>query len=131
MSLSMPNLMGFDSHGIVRCTDYVEYVQLGRIEPGVPTRIVKEHRNTAIVDCGLNFGQIGAKFMTDLACEKAKQGGISYVVSRSGAHVGRVGSYVQKAAENGFFAIATCNNQKAGHMVAPWGGRGGDWAATQ
>ena len=119
------NLMGYDSHGIVRCTDYVEYVQLGKIKPGVSPQIIQEHTNTAIVDCGLNFGQIGATFMTDLACDKAARGGISYVVSRRCAHVGRVGSYVQRAAEKGFFALATCNNQKAGHIVAPWGGREG------
>ncbi len=119
------NLMGFDSHGIVRCTDYVEYALDGRIVPGVAPKVITEHRNTAVVDCGLNFGQIGAGFITDLACEKAESGGISYVVSKRCAHVGRLGSYVQKAAERGFFAFSTCNNQKAGHVVAPWGGREG------
>ena len=119
------NLMGYDSHGIVRCNEYVDYVKRGRITPGAAHRVVREHRNTAVVDCGLNFGQVGATYMTDLACGKALDGGIAYVVSTRCSHVGRVGSYVQRAAEKGFLALATCNNQKAGHIVAPWGGREG------
>ena len=119
------NLMGYDSHGIVRCNEYVDYVHRGRITPGAAHRIVREQRNTAVVDCGLNFGQVGATYMTDLACGKARDGGIAYIVSTRCSHVGRVGSYVQRAAERGYFAFATCNNQKVGHIVAPWGGREG------
>jgi hydroxycarboxylate dehydrogenase B len=124
------NLMGYDSHGLVRCTDYVDYVQSGRIKPGVTPKIITEHKNTAIVDCGLNFGQVGAKFITDLACSKAEAGGISYIISRNCQHVGRVGSFVQRAAERGFFAFSTCNGQKSGHVVSPWGGREGRLATN-
>jgi len=119
------NLMGYDSHGIVRTPEYVDYTRRGRFVPGARLRITRRRRNTAIVDCGLNFGQVGATFMTDLACRKARRGGIAYIVSTRCGHVGRVGAYVQRAAEKGLFAFATCNNQKAGHIVAPWGGREG------
>jgi uncharacterized oxidoreductase len=39
--------------------------------------------------------------------------------------VGRLGGYVQKVAEQNMAGIATCNNRKVGHIVAPWGGREG------
>jgi hydroxycarboxylate dehydrogenase B len=119
------NLLGYDSHGIVRCVTYVDWVLTGKTRPGVPLCIVKETPTTAIVDCGLNFGQVSAAKMVDMACTKAKQAGIAYVVSKNCCHVGRLGSYVQKVAERGMMGIATCNNRKKGHHVVPWGGREG------
>ena len=119
------NLLGYDSHGIARCATYVDFALTHRVKPGSAIRIVKETPTTAIIDCGLNFGQVSATQMVDIACAKAKQAGIAYVVSKNCCHVGRLGSYVQKVAEQNMAGIATCNNRKIGHIVAPWGGREG------
>jgi uncharacterized oxidoreductase len=119
------NLLGYDSHGIIRCETYVEFVVTGKVKPGAPLRIVKETPITATVDCGLNFGQVSATHMADIASAKAAQSGMAYIVCKNGCHVGRLGSYVQKVAERGLFGIATSNNRKIGHVVAPWGGREG------
>jgi hydroxycarboxylate dehydrogenase B len=119
------NLLGYDSHGIIRCQTYVEFVLGGKVKPGAPVRVQKETPVTAVVDCGLNFGQVGAMRMTDIACAKAEQSGLAFAISVNGCHVGRLGRYVQKAAERGLLGIATSNNRKIGHIVAPWGGREG------
>jgi uncharacterized oxidoreductase len=119
------NLLGYDSHGIIRCETYVEFVVSKRVVPGAPMRIEKETPVTAIVDCGLNFGQVSATLMADIACEKAAKSGMAYIVCKNGCHVGRMGSYVQRVAERGMLGIATSNNRKIGHVVAPWGGREG------
>jgi LDH2 family malate/lactate/ureidoglycolate dehydrogenase len=119
------NLLGYDSHGIIRCETYVEFVVTGKVKPGAPIRLLKETPVTAVVDCGLNFGQVSATRMTEIACAKAEQSGLAFVISTNGCHVGRLGRYVQKAAEQGLLAIATSNSRKIGHVVAPWGGREG------
>jgi hydroxycarboxylate dehydrogenase B len=119
------NLLGYDSHGIIRCETYVEFVVAGKVKPGAPLRIVKETPVTATVDCGLNFGQVSATEMAEIACAKAEKMGVAYVISKNGCHVGRLGAYVQKVANRGMMGIATSNNRKIGHVVAPWGGREG------
>jgi hydroxycarboxylate dehydrogenase B len=119
------NLLGYDSHGVIRCETYVEFVVNGKVKPGSPVRTLKETPVTATVDCGLNFGQVSATKMVDIACDKAEKMGMAYVVSKNGAHVGRLGAYVQKVAERGLLGIATSNNRSFGHVVAPWGGREG------
>jgi len=119
------NLMGYDSHGVMRLETYVDFALTGRVKSGSPLRIVKETPVTAIVDCGLNFGQVSAAQMVNIACAKAKQAGMAYIVAKNCCHVGRLGSYVQKVAELGMLGISTCNNRKIGHVVAPWGGREG------
>lgn len=119
------NLMGYDSHGIVRCPEYLTCVRDGRVRPGGRITIVKESPSTAIVDCGLNFGQVAAHRMVEVACEKAERCGIACVLSRDCFHVGRLGSYVHKVTERGMFGLMTCNSRRKFHVVVPWGGRDG------
>jgi len=116
------NLMGYDSHGIVRCDDYVWAVKDGRIKPGAPMSILKETPSTAIVDCAINFGQVSANAMVEIAYEKAQNCGIACVLSRNCSHIGRLGSYVQNIAQRGMFGFITCNGRQRLHMVVPWGG---------
>jgi tRNA (guanine37-N1)-methyltransferase len=62
------SLMGLDSHGVVRFIEYVQRVTEGKTKPGAPIRIVKETPNTALVDCGFNFGAVAGARMVEIAC---------------------------------------------------------------
>jgi hydroxycarboxylate dehydrogenase B len=119
------NLMGYDSHGIVRCVEYLTCIRDGRVRLDGQMKIVKEGPATAIFDCGLKFGQVTATAIVDIACEKARRCGIACVVSQNCFHVGRLGSYVQKVAERGLFGLLACNLRKWSHVVVPYGGREG------
>jgi len=128
--LVMASLMRYESHGIIRIPLYVEWVHKKVVQPGAPTSILKETEATAVVDCGWNFGQVGASRATTLAMEKARKSGIACVVTNRCCHVGRLGAYTEMAARNGFLAIAVCNSAKNGHFVPPWGGREGRLATN-
>ena len=117
------SLLGFDSHGVMRCVQYADELRNGTIKPGAPIRIVKETAITATVDCGWNFGAVAATRMVEVVCEKVKVGGIACVVSRNCQHVGRLGAWVTKIAERNLFGLAVVNNTKRGHQVVPWGGK--------
>ncbi|MSO21816.1 MAG: Ldh family oxidoreductase [Acidobacteria bacterium] len=120
------NLMGFDSHGIIRICQYLADVKKGRIVPGAPVTIASETDNTALLDCGWNFGQVGGFRALQRAIEKAQTHHISMVVTRRCGHAGRLGAYTQAAAEQGFIALGFCNSPPGdGHFVVPWGGREG------
>jgi hydroxycarboxylate dehydrogenase B len=119
------NLMGYDSHGVMRCTEYLACVRDGRVKPRSPVTVIKESPSTAVVDCGLNFGPVSMKVMIDVGCAKAKACGISCVLSQNSFHIGRLGSYVQKVAERGMFGFLACNMRQRVHVVVPWGGRDG------
>jgi hydroxycarboxylate dehydrogenase B len=116
------NLMGYDSHGMLRCIEYLRCVRDGRVKPGATINIIKESPATAVVDCGLNYGPVGGKFMVDVGCEKAKTIGISCVLSKNSFHLGRLGSYVQAVAERGMFGYLSCNSRQKAHVVVPFGG---------
>jgi uncharacterized oxidoreductase len=119
------SLMGLESHGVTRYIWYTEECLAGHIRPGAPTTLVKETPTTAVVECGLNFGLVSARFMVDLAEQKARASGVACVLSQNCHHVGRLGAHPQRLAERGLVSLAFANSVKSGHFVVPFGGREG------
>lgn len=124
------NLMGVDSHGVIRITQYVDDVRDRTILPGAPIALINETPTTAIVDGGWNFGLVVAWRAMGIAIEKARLQHTACVVTRHCGHAGRLGAYTQLAAEQGFIALAVCNSPRHGHFVLPWGGREGKLATN-
>ena len=116
------SLMGLDSHGIIRFPQYVDALLAGQLKAGGVTTVAKESPTTATVDCGGNFGQVGARKMTDVAIAKAKAANVACVIGVNCGHVGRLGSYPQKVAEQGLFGFSVVNNPVRGHWMLPFGG---------
>lgn len=124
------NLMGCDSHGLIRVPQYVEGIISGDICPGAPMTLVKEQANTARLDCGGNFGQVGGVRAMEIAIDKASRSNVSMVVARHCYHAGRLGAYTEMSARRGFISIAVCTSGRGGHFVLPWGGREGRLATN-
>lgn len=124
-SLVSANLMGMDSHGVIRIPQYTTDVREGRSVPGAPVTLLSETPTTAMVDGNWNFGQVAAQRATTIALEKARTGRVACVSLRRCRHVGCAGAYPRQAAERGFIGIAMCSAGKEGHWVCPWGGREG------
>jgi hydroxycarboxylate dehydrogenase B len=119
--LSDANIVGHDSHGVMRLMQYVEFVQDGYVKPGGNFEVVKEGGAFAIVDGHFNFGQVTARKALALAIDKAHSVGTATVMMRNCNHIGRLGSYTHDAAEEGFAAIMAVNAPGPGG-VAPFGG---------
>jgi LDH2 family malate/lactate/ureidoglycolate dehydrogenase len=120
-SLVLSNLVGHDSHGIVRLLQYSEMVKSGQIKPaGVPD-VVQQRGAIAIVDGAWGFGQPAAQLATRLSTELASANGIAAIAVTSCNHVGRLGEYVASIAATGQVGMAFCNS---GPIVAPFGGSG-------
>jgi uncharacterized oxidoreductase len=116
-SLVRANLMGHDSHGVLRLPRYVGEIHKGRIDPRA--RPVAEHvRPGAVVVHGRRaFGQLSAGLAVR---ELAALQGVGVAVVRECNHIGRVGEYVAELAEHELVGIAFGNTTTA---VAPYGGR--------
>lgn len=120
-SLVLANLVGHDSHGIVRLVQYAGWVGDGQIRPVELPEIAERRGPTAVVDGRWGFGQPAAQLATRLASELCKEHGIAGVAIRCCNHIGRVGEYVTMIAEAGLMGMALCNS---GAAVAPFGGTG-------
>ena len=117
------NLMGMDSHGIIRVVQYLDLMGDGKIVPGAKLSVVKDTPAMAIAEGGWGFGQVIARQAAALAVEKARVTGMAAVNVSHCNHVGRVGEYTTWIAEQGMMGLATANGHGAANRVAPWGGR--------
>src|SRR5579862_5563778 len=66
------NLRGVDSHGLIRIPQYVQDVRANVIRPGAEITVKHETPLSAVVDCGWNFGLVGAEKAVELAIKKAQ-----------------------------------------------------------
>jgi len=116
------NLTGHDSHGFIRVIQYIRQIKEGLIIPAAKPEIVSEFPSGAQVDGHYGFGQVAAKFSTELAIDKAKKQGVSCVTVRHLGHLGRLGAYAEMAARAGCAGILYCS--VGGHAIsqAPFGG---------
>lgn len=124
------SVMGYDTHGVMRIPQYVDDMRKGVIKPGAEPRVEKVEGATAVVDCGWNFGQVGARYAIDLGIARAREFRTTTVAAKHCNHVGRLGAYTSRAADHGLIAIGFCNSPIHGHFVSPWGGREGRLATN-
>ncbi|MBL8849891.1 MAG: Ldh family oxidoreductase [Planctomycetaceae bacterium] len=119
--LRSANLVGHDSHGVMRLVQYVQMIQDGAVRPGGPFEIVRDGPAYLVADAHFNLGQVAAGKALAIAVEKARSQGVASVFVRNCNHVGRLGSYTRKAAIDGFAALMSVNSPGPGG-VAPFGG---------
>jgi len=116
------NLVGHDSHGVIRVPMYEQWLREGKVLANRELRVVSDQETIAIVDGELGFGQIMGQRAMQLAIDKASQHGIGIVGLRNTGHLGRIGDWVTQAVEADKIAICTVNTTGFGILVAPFGG---------
>ena len=121
-SLVESNLVGHDSHGVLRTPEYLERIRLGVLQLHGRVEIVRETAATALIDCGWNLGQVAIPQGMELAMDKARAHGIGMVVLGNCDHTGRVGEYVVNVAHHDMIGQLICNGSSPGGIVAPYGG---------
>jgi uncharacterized oxidoreductase len=121
-TLVRSSLMGHDSHGIVRFTEYVNSVRNGFIHPGAEITVEHDMGAMAVLNAHLTWGQVAARQAMEMAMDKAAQNAVGVVVVRDSPHVGRLGEYVEMAARRDMIGYAVVNSHGGGTTVAPWGG---------
>jgi len=109
----------------MRFGEYLKAIRQGRIVPAARPTVSIDDGPFVLVNGNRCFGQIAARFATLYAIEKVRQNGLTLAMVNNVVHVGRLGEYVELAAERGHIALAWCNGGPRGGNVAPFGGRAG------
>jgi uncharacterized oxidoreductase len=116
------NLSGHDSHGVGMVPQYVRGIRRGVVDPRAHALI--EDRGGAVLaaDGRRGFGQVVAREAIAAAMERARSTGVALVALRNASHVGRVGTYGELAAEQGFLSVHFVNVVGHPALVAPFRG---------
>ena len=115
------NLVGHDSHGVLRVGKYLEWVRAGYLRANASPRIVFENEAMAIIDGERGFGQVVGERAGAIGTRKAAAGGIALVGLRNCGHLGRLGDWAELAADAQQVSLHFLNTSGA-QRVAPFGG---------
>jgi LDH2 family malate/lactate/ureidoglycolate dehydrogenase len=124
-SLVQANLCGYASHGVFRLTQYHEWWKRGLLKPAAQPAIIAERGFAVSVDGRQAFGQVVARFATQISLRKARVDGIAVVTAKNNNHVGRLADSVEALKHAGLIGLAAVNDSGAGQVVVPWGGMDG------
>lgn len=116
------NLVGHDSHGVIRVPTYIEYLLAGKVLANRRPAVVFDAGSFAVVDGGFGFGQTGGEFAMALGIEKARSHGVAVIALRNSGHLGRIGDWPELAADAGLVSLHFVSTSGAGLLVAPFGG---------
>ncbi len=117
------NLVGHDSHGVIRVKKYIDWLNAGDVLPNKHAEIVRDQNAAVLIDGGFGYGQvIGTEAMT-IAAARARENCISVIGIRNSGHLGRIGAWAEQLAEAGLVSAHFVNTSGYGILVAPHGGR--------
>lgn len=118
------NLSGHDSHGVIRVAQYVAEAERGDLVPSARPVLLRETEVAALVDARRCFGHFATMYATEWAMARARRHGVAMAAIRQCPHIGRLGEYAERAADEGLIGIVTMGSAGGGvGGVVPFGGR--------
>ncbi len=115
------NLVGHDSHGVIRVPRYVQLKRDGLIVADRKVKVLSDTPVLAVIDGEYGFGQTVAPQAVEIGIAKCRASGLSAVALRNSGHIGRVGDWAEMAAAAALVSVHFVN--AAGSvLVAPFGG---------
>lgn len=116
------NLVGHDSHGVIRTTAYIDWLLAGKVLANQQLTTILETDALAVVDGNFGFGQTIGELAVDLGIAKCARHGVAVIALRNSGHLGRIGDWPLRAAQAGLVSLHFVNTSGAGMLVAPYGG---------
>ena len=114
------NLSGHDSHGVGMLPAYVGLLHDGLLVPNQTPATVLDSGALLVIDARRGYGQRMAADAVRRAIERAKQIGACVLALRNSAHVGRIGTYGELAANAGCVFTAFVNVADHRDIAAPY-----------
>lgn len=122
-SLVLSDLMGHESHGVMRIKQYVDSLKNGSISSGQSLHIEKQSLSTLMADAQRGLGQVQMPRLLDQLLSKANETGTATGTLRNCGHIGRLGEWAERIAQAGLVGFVAVNDNGALQYVAPPGSR--------
>ena len=121
-SLVLSNMMGHDSHGVMRVAEYSRALKQNEVASNVSLSVLRETAHSCHADAQRGLGQVMMPDFLDRLLDKAQtQPCVTGAMQQCG-HVGRLGEWVDRIGESGMAGMVAVNDNGALHFVAAPGG---------
>lgn len=124
-SLVLSNLLGYDSHGVVWVSQYINELKHGELRTSVTLDVFKDASNSLIADARRGLGQIQMPRFLNRLVAKVKEQGVASGALRNCGHTGRIGEWADNVAKQGYAVFIAVNVNGHYRLVAPPGGKEG------
>lgn len=121
-SLTLSEMMGHSSHGIMRVKEYLQDLKKGNIVSNNRLKIIHETSNSIHADAQAGPGQVVMPALLEKLIEKIETQAIVTASVMNSGHIGRIGEWVEKPAYSGYPALLLVNDNGTCFFVAPPGG---------
>src|ERR1043166_8648208 len=108
--------------GLIRLRSYVTWMRNGKVVSPAKLKLEREFGATLLLDGGNGWGQVVTTQVMAMCVERARKLGICLALVRNTNHIGRLGYYVEAAADDGFVGLVACSGHPSSAWVGPWGG---------
>jgi uncharacterized oxidoreductase len=116
------NLVGHDSHGVIRVAKYIDWQKHGMVLPNQAPKTLRDEGVLLLLDGQFGYGQSVARAALRSGIVRAKAAGVAVLALRNVGHLGRIGAWAELAAEAGLVSLHFVNTSGFGILVAPHGG---------
>lgn len=116
------NLVGHDSHGVIRVAKYIGWLKDGLVLANRSVEVLRDDGVLLMLDGQFGYGQAIAPGAMRAGIAKAKRHGVALVALRNSGHLGRIGAWAEMAAAEGLVSLHFVNTSGFGMLVAPHGG---------
>ena len=124
-AIVVADVVGHESHGVAQLPSYLAAAKAGRIVADARPKALRETETTALLDAQKGFGHYSATVAMDAALDRAKRHHLGAVSLVDVNHIGRLGTYVERAAAQGFIGIVSLGTGGTSGTTAPFGGTKG------
>lgn len=114
------DMMGLNTHGVVRIPAYANRLRSGGVDPNAAIDVEQKSPSLAIVDGDNGLGTVIGSKALEAALEMVAVTGIAYVGCKNSNHFGALAPYALQACDAGYVLIGGTN---ASTTMAPWGGK--------
>jgi uncharacterized oxidoreductase len=114
------NLVGHDSHGVIRIPGYVRSLRAGELVPVGSETIVRETPASLVIDANRSFGIVLCYTAMQAAVDRALAHTFGGVAVHHSGHIGRLGAYPPMAAKHDCIGVLMLNG--GSRFMAPYGG---------
>jgi LDH2 family malate/lactate/ureidoglycolate dehydrogenase len=116
------NLMGHDSHGVIRTPSYLKSIKAGGMKPVGKLKIVRETPASVVIDGEGCLGIVLARRAMEMATDRALTHTFGAVAVHQCSHIGRLGDFPPIAAKRDCIGLLMLNG--GARFTAPFGGTG-------
>lgn len=116
------NLVGQDSHGVIRVPKYLDWVAEGGLLVNRHASVVVDAGALVVVDGVYGYGQVIGREAMALAEQRVRRHGIAVIGIRNSGHLGRIGAWPEQLAAAGIVSVHFVSTSGFGLLVAPFGG---------